>query len=108
MAGVTRLLDKVLGVCTLGIPHCCPHEPVSGINLTCRKMVLVNGLPPHSVTDSGMYFCPHKGKYFSTQGSVTTRVNGLPITRIGDEVTCGKCGGIGVHTTGSHNVMCFA
>ncbi len=96
-------IDETVGICDLGL-LCCPHSR-NGINTQGSPDVFINGYASHRLTDQGNTRCPHAGIYKSIEGSPNVFVNGLPKTRIGDQTQCIKCGEIGVHSTGSPNVI---
>ena len=99
MPGVTRVTDRTVGICDLGL-NCCPHSR-NGTNNTGSNNVFVNDLKAHRLTDTGPTNCPHSGTFESIEGSPDVFVNDLNLTRLNDDTKCIKCGKVGEHTTSS-------
>lgn len=81
MAGITRLGDMCTGHGSY------PPRP----NDQASSNVFVNGIGAHRETDHWSPHCNnscHDGNLAS--GSTSVYVNGLPVARIGDPVTCGS------------------
>ena len=93
MPGVTRVTDRTVGICDLGL-DCCPHSR-NGTNNTGSNNVFVNDLKAHRLTDTGP----------TIEGSPDIFINDLNLTRLNDNTKCKKCGQMGYHTTGSNNVF---
>lgn len=71
-------------------------------NIMASTNVLVNGLGVHRATDKwAIHACapPHDG-FAVPIGPMNVLVNGLPVAKIGDPVSCGS-----TMVTGSPNVM---
>ncbi len=99
MPGVTRVTDRTVGICDLGL-NCCPHSR-NGTNDTGSNNVYVNDQKVHRLTDTGPTNCPHSGTFESIEGSPDVFVNDLNLTRLNDDTKCIKCGEAGEHTTSS-------
>lgn len=79
---------------------CCPHARI-GTNIIGSLNVDMNNRNSHRVTDIGAILCPHGGVFISITGDVRVLNNNKPETRIGDIEICAKCGGLGMHVSGS-------
>lgn len=80
----------------------CPH-PWSGLITSGAQTI--NNIPAARVTDEGKCICPHAGTFKIIKGSGTVEINGQKVARIGDQVTCVKCGAQGIIAAGSPNTM---
>jgi uncharacterized Zn-binding protein involved in type VI secretion len=71
-------------------------------NVEASGNVFVNGKGAHRVGDAWPSHCSEEGCHDAKQatGSGTVRVNGRPLARIGDEVSCGS-----LNAQGSPNVF---
>jgi len=84
MPGVVRLGDV-----SAGHPHCYPSRP----NIEASPNVFVNGIAAHRLEDAWAVHgacsnhTPHDG--VASSGSSSVFVNGQPICRIGDDISCG-------------------
>jgi len=84
MPGIVRLGDN-----STGHPHCFPARP----NVEASGDVLVNGKGAHRLGDGWdvhgacVLHSPHGG--VAASGSATVLVNGQPVCRIGDAISCG-------------------
>jgi len=98
-----RVGDQVVHVnqCSGGCPGC-PH-PWTGVITSGQQTI--NNIPAARVTDMGQCNCPHGGTFQITVGSGTVEINGQKVARIGDLVTCAKCGAQGKIVAGSPNTM---
>ena len=95
MAGAVRLADM-----STGHPHCFPSRP----NIESSTNVMINGRGAHRLNDSWAIHgacsdhSPHGGS--ASGGSPDVYVNGRPLCRIGDSISCGD-----VMMTGSGDVI---
>jgi len=103
MLKVTRVTDRTIGICNLGL-ECCPHSR-EGTNNTGSNNVYINDQKAHRLKDTGPTNCPHDGTFESIEGSPDIFINDLNLTRLNDNTKCKKCGQMGYHTTGSNNVF---
>ncbi len=82
MPGVARLGDSCSG------HGCWPSRP----NDQASSNVYINGIKAHRETDHWIVHCCdddcHDGAL--SQGSSTVFINGLPVARIGDPISCGS------------------
>lgn len=84
MPGIVRLGDN-----SAGHPHCYPARP----NVEASGNVIVNGRGAHRLGDGWavhgacVLHSPHGGA--ASSGSATVMVNGRPVCRIGDAISCG-------------------
>lgn len=100
MPYATRITDRTIGVCDMGIPACCSHSR-SGTNRVGSDIFEIEGDAAHLVTHTGSCNCPHGGTFESVEGAVLVEVEGLPLTLIGHKTVCIGCGKPGNHSTGS-------
>lgn len=102
MAGVVRLGDGHAGICSHGIPDCCPHG-VAGVYITASSNVFVNGRGVVRIADGVVHSCPHCGVGAAATGSGSVFVNGRGVHRVGDGVV--YPGGAGAAISGSGDVI---
>lgn len=102
MPGIVRVGDVHAGICSHGIPDCCPHGVV-GTYITGSNNVFINGRAVVRVGDPVVHSCPHCGVGAAATGSGTVFVNGVAVHRVGDGVV--YLGGAGVATVGSGDVI---
>lgn len=84
-----------LGDTSTGHPHCYPSRP----NTKASGNVMINGKGAHRLGDDWAAHgacpdhSPHRGS--ASSGSSTIIVNGKPLCRIGDSISCGDSMAIG-------------
>lgn len=81
----------------------CPH-PAIGPIIMGSPNVLVNNLPAARMNDSGVHAaCCGPNMFWARKGSATVHINGLMAHRQSDMQQ--HCGGVGMSTMGSPNVI---
>ena len=99
----SRVKDKAMCPADSHGKPCCPHS-VQGPGVSGSNDILVNGLPPLRVGDSGVHSsCCGPNTWVVAKGSSTVFFNNIPAARITDQTT--HCGGVGKLIEGSNDVI---